>query len=107
MSLATQCVSQAFAFCTCWPFSIGATTNADFRLCSFVLCAVNMFWLHVLNRSKIARCAREGITIDKLEAFAELGDGSPLYRCVHCFVEGPLILSFAHKFGQIYPISVL
>ncbi|KAM5543433.1 hypothetical protein V8D89_002684 [Ganoderma adspersum] len=36
--------------------------------------------LHILNRRKIAQCEREGITAEKSEAFAELGDVSPLYR---------------------------
>ncbi|KAI1794360.1 MFS general substrate transporter, partial [Ganoderma leucocontextum] len=47
-----------------------------------VLCALAMIRLHRLNRSKIAQCDHEGITADKAEVFAELGDGSPLYRCV-------------------------
>ncbi|KAI1794369.1 MFS general substrate transporter [Ganoderma leucocontextum] len=45
-----------------------------------VLSALSMIRLHKLNRSKIAQCEHEGITADKSEAFAELGDGSPLYR---------------------------
>ncbi|KAM5543430.1 hypothetical protein V8D89_002681 [Ganoderma adspersum] len=45
-----------------------------------VLCALAMVRLHILNRSKIAQCEREGITAEKSEAFVELGDGSPLYR---------------------------
>ncbi|PIL23086.1 MFS general substrate transporter [Ganoderma sinense ZZ0214-1] len=36
--------------------------------------------LHLINRSKIAQCEREGITAEKSDAFEELGDGSPLYR---------------------------
>ena len=54
--------------------SFGSITN--------LVCAFTMLWLHALNRSKIAQCQREGITADKSEAFAELGDGSPLYRFV-------------------------
>ena len=51
-----------------------------------MLCAFTMFWLHGFNMSKIAQCEREGITVDESEAFAGLGDGSPLYRCVqHSF----------------------
>ena len=72
-----------------------------------MLCSVTMFWIHALNRSKIAQCEHEGITIDKSEAYAELGDGSPLYRYVHCFVGDPPIMTLPHKFGQIYPITVL
>ncbi|PIL23217.1 MFS general substrate transporter [Ganoderma sinense ZZ0214-1] len=50
-------------------------------LCLFiVLCALTMLRLHALNRSKTAQCEREGVTADKSDAFAELGDSSPLYR---------------------------
>ncbi|KAM5543419.1 hypothetical protein V8D89_002670 [Ganoderma adspersum] len=71
-----------------------------------VLCALAMFWLHALNRSKIAQCEREGITADKSEAFAELGDSSPLYRCVHHFVEGSLVLSLTRPTSKIYPVNM-
>ena len=37
---------------------------------------------HRPNQSRIGQCEREIITAEKAEAFAELGDGSPLYRCV-------------------------
>ena len=50
-----------------------------------------MLRLHVLNRRKIAQCEREGITAEKSEAFAELGDGSPLYRCVLHSIEIPTV----------------
>nr|VWP01939.1 PKS_ER domain-containing protein [Ganoderma boninense] len=50
------------------------------NLGGIVLCALTMLRLHVLNRSKIAACEREGITADKFDVFSELGDSSPLFR---------------------------
>ncbi|PIL23089.1 MFS general substrate transporter [Ganoderma sinense ZZ0214-1] len=44
-----------------------------------VLCAIAMIRLHMLNQGKITQCEREGITAEKSDVFAELGDGSPLY----------------------------
>ena len=66
-----------------------------------------MFWLHVLNRSKIAQCEREGITADDSEEFAELGDGSPLYRCVQNPFEGePPSLDHTDLSSQIHTVNM-
>ncbi len=51
-------------------------------LSRILLCMLAVFRLHTLNRRKIAQCEREGITAEKADVFAELGDASPLYRCV-------------------------
>ena len=72
-----------------------------------MLCAFTMLWLHALNRSKIAQCQREGITTDKSEAFAELGDGSPLYRFVqHPFQGDPPGLGHTDISSQIYVVNM-
>lgn len=51
-------------------------------LSRILLCMLAVFRLHTLNRKKIAQCELQGITAEKADVFAELGDGSPLYRCV-------------------------
>ena len=67
----------------------GCRDKLTWSSCSFLLCALTMFWLHALNRSKITQCEREGITPGKAQAFSELGDGSPLYRYVQYSLDGP------------------
>lgn len=52
----------------------------------------------MLNRRKIAQCRHEGITVEKADSFAELGDASPLYRCV----SRPLAISF-YSIWCIFP----
>nr|VWP01916.1 Dense granular protein GRA10 [Ganoderma boninense] len=70
-------------------------------LCILItLCGLAIIRLHMLNRSKIAKCEREGITAEKSEAFAELGDGSPLYRYVLHRIDVPQDLLTT---GLIYP----
>ncbi|PIL28032.1 MFS general substrate transporter [Ganoderma sinense ZZ0214-1] len=50
-------------------------------LCVFhVMSAVTIVILHMLNKKKIAQCERDGLTLADEDAFAELGDRSPLYR---------------------------
>ena len=48
--------------------------------CSYVMVAVAVVTLRALNKRKIAQCEREGLTLADEDAFAELGDRSPLYR---------------------------
>ncbi|PIL23215.1 MFS general substrate transporter [Ganoderma sinense ZZ0214-1] len=50
-------------------------------LCFFyVMCAVAIVTLHRLNKRKIAQCERDGLTVADEDAFADMGDRSPLYR---------------------------
>lgn len=74
-------------------YCLGGGLNADsnWAECRILLCPLAMLRLHVLNRSKIAQCEREGITAEKSETFAELGDGSPLYRFVPYSIEVPTL----------------
>ena len=55
--------------------------------CSAVLCIVAMFSFSYQNRKKVEQCAREGVTPDMEERYADMGDASPLYRFVlHLFL---------------------
>ncbi|PIL29687.1 MFS general substrate transporter [Ganoderma sinense ZZ0214-1] len=47
---------------------------------SYVMSAVAIVTLRMLNKKKIAQCERDGLTLADEDAFAELGDRSPLYR---------------------------
>lgn len=51
-------------------------------LCRIVTTAVLMWRYSVINAEKEALCKREGIDDSREEEFRELGDQSPLFRCV-------------------------
>jgi hypothetical protein len=49
-----------------------------------------MGWYHIVNLQKIALCEREGITEARRDEFRDMGDESPLFRCVQLTFPGSL-----------------
>lgn len=49
---------------------------------SILLASFAMWEFSRLNRNKIAQCERENITEDKAGEYIDMGDASPLYRCI-------------------------
>nr|VWO95915.1 Transcriptional repressor rco-1 [Ganoderma boninense] len=61
-------------------YTLGHTICISSLSLFYVMCAVAIVTLHRLNKRKIAKCERDGLTVADEDAFAELGDRSPLYR---------------------------
>lgn len=63
---------------------------------SIMLASFAMWEFSRLNRNKIAQCERENITEDKAGEYVDMGDASPLYRCIPFLVSSLVQRTDAH-----------
>ncbi|KAI0742333.1 MFS general substrate transporter [Daedaleopsis nitida] len=60
----------------------GHATDISCLCVAILLCSIAVFDFARLNRTKAKQCAKERITEEQGSNYAEMGDASPLYKCV-------------------------